>query len=82
MVEIRDGEIDPSEVMVRPGSSIIWTNNSSGMQALTSGPHPDAMADSHDDMAHMDESADTGHSHQEAGEGDEIDIGFLEVQPR
>lgn len=72
-VEIRDGETDFSEVVVGPGTTIIWTNHSSETQLLASGVHVEIVEDSH---------VEPGHSHEESSEVEEIDVGFLEVQPR
>ena len=69
-VEIKDGATEPSQMLVRPGTTIIWTNNSSEMQALASGAYPGA----------AEESSDT--SHDDHDEGEAIDVGFLEVSPR
>ncbi|MDA1129262.1 MAG: hypothetical protein O2913_11275 [Chloroflexi bacterium] len=62
-----DTEATPSEVNVGPGTVVTWTNASSTPQTVVSGHHADLEVDEHDD-------------HDE--EEEEIDIGFLEVQPR
>ena len=72
-VEIRysDTAAEPHEVNVGPGTVITWVNNSSVPQTVISGLHADMVMEDneHDEDEHQDEEA-------------EIEIGFLEVQPR
>jgi hypothetical protein len=82
MVEIRDGDSDLPEVVVRPGTTIIWSNHSSEIQVLDSADHVEIMEDFPGAPGHPEESTDPGHSHAEGSEVEEIEVGFLEVQPR
>jgi hypothetical protein len=43
-ITIRNHAMEPPEVHVRPGTTIVWTNASDILQALTSGMHEDAGA--------------------------------------
>ncbi|MBC8280658.1 MAG: hypothetical protein H8E48_07735 [Chloroflexi bacterium] len=73
-IEYNDEAAVPNEVHVGPGTVITWTNISSNHQTVISGLHADmgmdagAEKDEHDDE-HDDEEV-------------EIEIGFVEVQPR
>jgi len=67
-IEYTDEGAEPHEVSVDPGTAITWTNNSSIPQTVISGHHADMAMGEHK----MDE-------HEE---GEEIEIGLLEVQPR
>ena len=71
-IQIKDLSAHPNEVSVRPGTNIIWTNQDAVSHMMTSGPHPDAEQD------HDEEKED----HDEHEDGEEIDLGFLEVGPR
>ena len=65
-IDIRAMALHPSEVTVRPGTEVIWTNQGAEIQALASGVHPEAKST----------------SEEKHGEDEERDIGFLEVLPR
>ena len=65
-IEYTDEAATPHEIHVGPGTVITWTNNSSVPQTVISGLHAN-MVMSEDE--HDDEEA-------------EIEIGFVEVQPR
>ena len=73
-IEYTDEAAIPNEVHVGPGTVITWTNNSSVNQTVVSGLHSDAHMDKEMDM---DSGADPHHDEEQ-----EIEIGFLEVQPR
>jgi len=73
-IEYTDEAAIPNEVHVGPGTVITWTNNSSVNQTVVSGLHSDAHMDKEMDM---DSGADAHHDEEQ-----EIEIGFLEVQPR
>jgi plastocyanin len=60
-------------VIVDPGTVITWTNNSSTPQTVISGLHSDMKMEM--EMEEEDE-------HDEENKEGEIEIGFLEVQPR
>lgn len=65
-IEYTDEAATPHEIHVGPGTVITWTNNSSVPQTVISGLHADMVMDEDE---HDDEEA-------------EIEIGFVEVQPR
>ena len=65
-IDIRAMALHPSEVTVRPGTEVIWTNQGAEIQALASGVHLEAKST----------------SEEKHGEDEERDIGFLEVLPR
>jgi hypothetical protein len=44
--------------------------------------HDEVAEASHDDPGHQEEDGGPGHGHEEDGEVEEIEVGFLEVQPR
>ena len=67
-IEYTDESVEPHDVNVGPGTVITWTNNSSIPQTVISGHHADMAMGKHN----MDEH----------NEGEEIEIGLLEVQPR
>ena len=69
-IEYSDDGAEPHEVNVGPGTVITWTNNSSVPQTVISGLHADMETEEHQD------------EEEEHDEGEEIEIGFLEVQPR
>ena len=69
-IEYRDDAAVPNEVHVGPGTVITWTNSSSNHQTVISGLHANMSMDSGTDK--------TEHDDDEV----EIEIGFLEVQPR
>ena len=72
-IEYTNESAKPHEVDVAPGTVITWTNNSSIPQTVVSGHHSDMAMGEHKPNQHkMDE-------HQE---GEEVEIGLLEVQPR
>lgn len=81
-VEITDGVTEPPQVLVRPGTTIIWTNNSSEMQTVHSGAHPGEAEEEHETTGHEAEGGESEHGHDEGGEGEAIEVGFLEVLPR
>ena len=66
-VEIRDMAIHPGETIVRPGTTIIWTNNDSVSQTVHSGHHENMSP------------GENGHGEEER---EETEIGILEVRPR
>ena len=72
-IEIKGMAVHPHETVVRPGTTIVWTNNDSVTQTVHSGLH---------------ESSGAGPGHRSAGhEGaddseEEVEIGILEVRPR
>jgi plastocyanin len=66
-IKYSDEAATPNEVHVGPGTVITWTNNSSVLQTVVSGLHADLVVDEYE---HDD------------GEEEEIEIGFVEVQPR
>ncbi|MDA0264501.1 MAG: cupredoxin domain-containing protein [Chloroflexi bacterium] len=69
-IAYNDDEVEPHEVIVGPGTVITWTNNSSVPQTVISGLHADMAMDGHG-------------GEDEHGDGEtEIDLGFMEVQPR
>ena len=72
-IEYTDEVAKPHEVIVRPGSVITWTNNSSIPQSVVSGHHADMAKGGHK----TDKHKMNGH-----GDEDEVQIGLLEVQPR
>jgi len=63
-----DAAAEPADVVVRPGTAIIWTNNGSVAQTVVSGQHADAFVG----LEEPDSSA----------EEEEPQAGFLEVLPR
>ena len=65
-IEYTDEAATPNEIHAGPGTVITWTNNSSVPQTVISGLHADMVMDEDE---HDDEEA-------------EIEIGFVEVQPR
>lgn len=69
-VEIKDMAARPADISVRPGTTIVWTNNDTVTQTVYS--------DQHDSMAGGGEHTE---EHSESEEGEEMDIGFLEVRP-
>ncbi|NQW22519.1 MAG: cupredoxin domain-containing protein [SAR202 cluster bacterium] len=82
-VEIRysDTVAEPHEVNVGPGTVITWVNNSSEPQTVISGLHADmVMADGMADGMAMEDQQHQEDEHQD--EAAEIEVGFLEVQPR
>ena len=70
-IEYSDEGAEPHEVIVDPGTVITWTNNSSTPQTVISGLHSDMKMEMEEEEEHDEENK----------EG-EIEIGFLEVQPR
>ena len=70
-IEYSDEGAEHHEVIVDPGTVITWTNNSSTPQTVVSGLHSDMKMEMEDEEEHDEENK----------EG-EIEIGFLEVQPR
>ena len=74
-IQIKDLSAHPNEVSVRPGTNIIWTNQDAVSHMMISGPHPDAEQD-------HDEEKDDHDEHADHADGEEIDLGFLEVGPR
>ncbi len=72
-IEIREMAVHPHETVVRPGTTVVWTNNDSVTQTVHSGLH--------------DSSAGAS-GHQSGGHGGgadseaEVEIGILEVRPR
>ena len=67
-IQYTDEGAQPHEVNVSPGTAITWANNSSIPQTVISGHHADM--------------AMGGHNMGEHEEGEEIEIGLLEVRPR
>ncbi len=72
-IEYTDEGVEPHEVNAAPGTVITWTNNSSVPQSVISGHHAD--------MA-MGKHQTDKHKMGEHDEGEEVQIGLLEVQPR
>ena len=72
-IEYTDEGVEPHEINASPGTVITWTNNSSVPQSVISGHHAD--------MA-MGEHKTDKHKMGEHDEGEEVQIGLLEVQPR
>ena len=70
-IEYSDEGAEPHEVIVDPGTVITWTNNSSTPQTVISGLHSD-----------MKMKMEEEEEHDEENKEGEIEIGFLEVQPR
>lgn len=74
-IQIKDLTAHPHEVNVRPGTTIIWTNEDTVNHMMISGHHPD--------LESAEPSRDPEkEDHEEHDEGEETDIGFLEVGPR
>jgi plastocyanin len=65
---IADNAFSPQQVTVSVGSSIVWTNTVDERQRIVSGHPPGDHDDENDD--------------HEEGEGEEVDLGALEVHPR
>ena len=63
---LEDGSFDPADVTVKPGTVVVWTNESGVRARVTSGEPP---------------SLEEEHEHEEEGE-EEVDLGTLEVHPR
>jgi len=74
-IQIKGLLAHPNEVSVRPGTNIIWTNEDVVSHMMISGLHTDAEQD-------HDEEKDDHDEHAEHADGEEIDLGFLEVRPR
>ena len=72
-VQYTDEGVEPQEINSSPGTVITWTNNSSVPQSVISGHHAD--------MA-MGEHKTDKHKMGEHDEGEEVQIGLWEVQPR
>ena len=72
-IEIRGMAVHPHGTVVRPGTTVVWTNNDSVTQTVHSGLH---------------DSAAGASGHQSGGQGagadseEEVEIGILEVRPR
>ena len=74
-IRIKGLSAHPNEVSVRPGTNIIWTNEDVVSHMMISGPHTEAEQDHDEEKEDHDE-------HAEHADGEEIDLGFLEVRPR
>ena len=74
-IQIKGLSAHPNEVSVRPGTNIIWTNEDVVSHMMISGPHTNAEQDHDEEKEDHDE-------HSEHADGEEIDLGFLEVRPR
>ena len=89
-----DGSFEPSDISVRPGATIVWTNASPARGRVVSGPPPggdhadghDAGADDAEEDGHQEESGHEGEEadgdHEDEQGGEEVTLGSLEVHPR
>ncbi len=55
-IRIHNNAFHPAEVVVKPGTTLAWTNHDEALQTVTSGPHPEAVHD-------LQEAGD-GHAHE------------------
>lgn len=80
LIEYTEPAASPMDVVAKPGTVITWVNNTSVPQTVVSGRHAEfdaeGRADGHDGKGEHKEE------HAEHGEEGEVDLGFLEVNPR
>jgi plastocyanin len=75
-----DGSFTPEEVMVRPGTTVVWVNQGEDRARISSGNPPTAAPEESDE--HEEHEADEEEGHEDDDDEDEVTLGALEVMPR